>query len=159
MERLDAILNNEIFREEMRRLNRLEQERIYCRHGMQHLLDVARAAWILALERGASHKKDLVYAAALLHDIGRAVQYESGIPHEQSGVPLAEHILRETAFDGEERQTILDCIARHRLGAENGTSLPELISEADKLSRACFDCAASDTCKWKEEQKNLSLTI
>lgn len=159
MERLNAILNNRIFCEELRRLKKLECDRVYCCHGIEHLLDVARTAWILCLERNAQHRKDVVYAVALLHDIGRAVQYESGIPHEQAGPVLAEKILQQTQFTRQEQDAILQCIKAHRIGAEGGTTLSELISEADKRSRPCFACAVADSCKWPDERKNLSLTI
>ena len=79
MERVDRIIRNETFIWNMKKLLRLEQERIYCRHDMDHLLSVARIAYIKALEERIPVSKELIYAAALLHDIGRAAQYETGI--------------------------------------------------------------------------------
>ena len=38
---------------------------------MRHFLDVARLAWIAGLEQGLGLDKEIVYAAALLHDIGK----------------------------------------------------------------------------------------
>ena len=159
MERLDAIWNHPVFRAELTRLERMEQDRIYCRHGVPHLLDVARTAYILSLERRAAIPRDVLYAAALLHDIGRAAQYETGTPHEQAGVPIARSILQESAFSVEEQSAILECVHNHHGRSFGGTCLYDLIFEADKRSRPCFACAAAGSCKWTEEQKNHTLTI
>ena len=52
---------------------------------MSHLLDVARIAYIRNLEKGYGFRKDVIYAAAVLHDIGKALQYEEKVPHEIAG--------------------------------------------------------------------------
>ncbi len=159
MNRIDAIIQNEIFRAVLHTLAEQEHDRIYCCHGLEHLLDVARVAYIRSLERGIAVRQDVLYAAALLHDIGRSEQYASGTPHEQAGVPLAQQILRDTSYTEEERQDILRCVRSHHCGEEEQTALQKLICEADKCSRPCYLCAASDTCKWSEQRKNLSLNI
>ena len=81
-ERLEAIRNHPLYQSSLRRLNDLERGRIFCRHGMEHLLDTARIAYIKSLERALPLSRDLIYAAALLHDIGKWEQYENGTPHE-----------------------------------------------------------------------------
>jgi len=43
-ERLEAIRNHPLYQSSLRRLNDLERGRIFCRHGMEHLLDTARIA-------------------------------------------------------------------------------------------------------------------
>ena len=75
-ERLEAIRNHPLYQSSLRRLNDLERGRIFCRHGMEHLLDTARIAYIKSLERALPLSRDLIYAAALLHDIGKWEQYE-----------------------------------------------------------------------------------
>ena len=90
MERLNAIIQHKRFRDVLFRLEQCEREREYCCHGIDHLLAVARTAQVLNLERGAGQSRELLYAAALLHDIGRLAQYEEGIPHETAGVPIAQ---------------------------------------------------------------------
>ena len=47
--------------------------------------------------------KDIIYATALLHDLGRADQYEKGISHEEAGAILAEEILTDCGYTREER--------------------------------------------------------
>ncbi len=159
MERLDAIWNHPVFRTEMERLEQMERDRIYCRHGLPHLLDVARTAYILSLERQTDIPRDVIYAAALLHDIGRAVQYETGTPHEQAGVPLAVAILEQSEFTKKEQSGIVECVCSHHGRKFGGSSLCDLIFEADKRSRPCFACPATSSCKWTEQQKNRTLTI
>ena len=92
MKRVDAILRHPLFEEKLRLLDELEAERAFCRHDLTHLMDVARLMWIDVLERRLAIDRDVVYAAALLHDLGRAEQMQHGIPHEQAsaalGVPI-----------------------------------------------------------------------
>lgn len=159
MNRLDHITQNGIFRSTLLRLEEQERDRKYCRHGLPHLLDVARAAYILSLERQTDIAQDVIYAAALLHDIGRSVQYATGEPHERAGVPIAEDILRDTEYTADEKEMILSCVRSHHHSHEGQNALQALICEADKRSRPCFACKMLDTCKWSEEQRNMSLTI
>ena len=70
MERIQNILKHPEFEKSMRMIRTLEKERIFCCHGMEHLLDVARIAYITSLEEEAGIKKDVIYAAGLLHDVG-----------------------------------------------------------------------------------------
>lgn len=95
-------------------MDRLEADRRFCRHGMQHLIDTARLAYLFALESSADLPKDVIYAAALLHDIGRAEQYRNGTPHDVAGCAAAEPILAECGFAEEERDMILTAIGSHR---------------------------------------------
>ncbi|MGO5166205.1 MULTISPECIES: HD domain-containing protein [unclassified Candidatus Paralachnospira] len=158
MERVDRIIRNETFIWNMKKLLRLEQERIYCRHDMDHLLSVARIAYIKALEERIPVSKELIYAAALLHDIGRAAQYETGIPHDRASVGIAEEILRDCGFTGDEQAEILSAISSHRSKDVAGESLlGTLIYDADKKSRACFMCKAQASCNWPMEKKNYNI--
>ena len=82
MERVNRILSHPLYREYYGKLERLEKDRKFCRHQMGHLLDVARIACIRNLEEGLGLDKEIIYAAAVLHDIGKSLQYEKKIPHE-----------------------------------------------------------------------------
>lgn len=73
----------------MAKLAALEKGRLFCSHQMDHLLAVARIAYIRNLERNLGLKKESIYAAALLHDIGKYAQYEEGIPHEIKSAEIA----------------------------------------------------------------------
>lgn len=158
MERVDRILAHPGFRRALEEVERLESDRIFCRHGLDHLLSVARLMRIYNLEEQLGLLPELLYAAALLHDIGRGAQYARGIPHEEAGVALAGPILADCGFSPPERAEILAAIGGHR--NKDGGSLSELgrlLYRADKQSRPCFACPASNQCNWPEEKKNHSL--
>lgn len=158
MQRIQAIVSHPLFRDSLRRIEELERERIYCKHGLPHVLDVARIASLLAVDRQLDIPRDVVYAAALLHDIGRLQQYETGEDHAAAGIRTAQEILRDTAFDEQEQQAILQAVGKHRKG-DAAHALAQLLCEADDASRMCFACVASDTCYWQEERKNHTIIL
>lgn len=160
MKRVNRILNDEEFKERLSELNKLEKDRIFCRHGLDHLLSAARLAYIFSLERKCGLEKSLIYAAALLHDIGRGEEYKTGVSHDEAGGEIAGRILLRCEFSPEEIRVITCAIKGHRGGGcfENGASrLAEVLYDADKISRDCFLCGAKDECSWSDEKKNLSL--
>ena len=158
MERIDKILRHEIFRRELAGINEAEKSRCFCNHDMEHLMDVARIAWILNLEEGIGLDKELVYATALLHDIGKGRQYAEGIAHEIAGGEIAPKILADCGFSEDEIFRIKRAILSHRDPAvKNDKNLRGVIYRADKASRPCFICKTSKECNWPEEKKNASL--
>lgn len=157
MKRVNAIVHHPVFVGRLERLEELEAERIFCRHDLPHLLDVARLMWIDVLEGQLPLDREVVYAAALLHDIGRTDQIEHGIPHDQAGAELAARILPEAGFSPEEAGQILRAIRGHRAG-EGEDTLGKLLYRADKASRICWRCGAECACNWSEEKKNWDLT-
>lgn len=157
MERPERIRNHPVFIEEMARIARLEKNRKYCGHGIQHLLDVARTSWILTLENHYPISKDVVYAAALLHDIGKGRQYEDGTPHHLASAELAEPVLKDCGYTQEEIKPILHAIKLHRKPADEEDPLVRVLYIADKKTRLCFACEAQEDCNWPIEKKNLRL--
>lgn len=125
-----------------------EVNRPFCRHDFSHLLDVARIAWILCLERGLAVPRALVYAAALLHDVGRFAQYENGqVDHAAASAELAGQLLDRHGFDTEEIYTIRQAIRAHRKPPETvADPFGAVLAEADDLARPCFDCKARVGC-------------
>lgn len=83
MERVNQICKHPLWVESVKKIQALEQQRIFCRHNIPHFLDVARLSWIENLEQGLGISKELIYAAAMLHDIGRHLQYTEQIPHDK----------------------------------------------------------------------------
>lgn len=157
MDKVNEILRHPVFSEHLNKLETLEQTRYFCRHGLPHLLDVARMMWIAALERQLPLSREVVYATALLHDLGRVEQIEEGIPHHQASAQLAARILPDAGFGEEEMALIQAAIASHRSdGGEN--NLGQLLYWADKKSRACWMCPAKDECNWPDEKKNWEIT-
>ena len=165
MPRVDGIWRDEAYQREYRRLEEFERDRVFCRHGAPHLLDTARIMWALNLELGLGFDREVVYAAALLHDIGKAAQYADGEPHELAGARLAGEILDRLpsplAFTEAERAAILDAIRVHRHLPEDAAPLARLLWQADKASRACFACppAVRRACSWPDAKKNLSIRV
>ena len=102
MDRINQILHHSLFKTYMEANAVKEQERIFCKHNMSHVLDVARIAYILNMEEAYQVSKDMIYAAALLHDIGRHVQYETGEKHAFVSARLAPEILRDCGFEEDE---------------------------------------------------------
>ena len=163
MPRVDYICNHSLFRRHLTNIVRLETNRIFCRHGIDHLLDVARIMWIRNLEDDLGLDREVVYAAALLHDIGKDEQYESGIPHDVASESVAAAILDgmppELAFDPSESGAIKTAVAGHRSLRANSQPLERLLYSADKASRPCFACPARSACNWSDDKKNLSIRV
>lgn len=160
MERVNKICEHRLWKLHITQLQKAEKERIFCKHGIEHLLDVARIAYIENLECDYHISKEIIYAAALLHDIGRFVQYSQGIPHETAGAALADEILKECGFSKQEQEQILSAISGHRNAeAQKEKSLAGLIYRADKRSRMCKFCPALSECNWSEDKKNYLLKI
>lgn len=179
-DRYQKILTDALFQKELEQIRHLEEQRIYCGHDLNHLLDVARITYIQALELLSSEEmaapapalnrlKDIIYAAALLHDIGRAREYEEQIPHDEASAKIAGEILTRCGYLSREIQQITALILSHRGQDEteegSAEDLPPsqllstqklitLFREADKASRLCFCCRAKDSCKWDEARKN-----
>lgn len=158
MNKVNAILNSSKYREYLKRNEEYEGDRVFCKHDIGHFLDVARIAYIMFLEKHIEIDKQIVYAAALLHDIGRWMQYKDGTPHEVASYRLAEEILVECGFIEEDRKVVLGAILKHRGGLEEKETFDEIFYLSDKLSRTCFSCAATKECKWSEEKKNYKIT-
>ena len=157
MARAQKILEHPLFVEGLANNIEEEKERIFCHHDMIHFLQVARLAYIFSLERQYRLDKEVIYAAALLHDIGKWQQYKEGIPHEIASADIAKTVLEETGFSEEEINMILAAIRSHRsVGATE--PLSEVLYDADKISRDCYACAAQKECNWSNEKKNLQIT-
>lgn len=159
MERVNKILANRLFESCLQRVEVCERDRIFCRHGFSHLMDVARIALLLNEEEKKGVDKELIYATALLHDCGRYVQYEDGTPHELAGVNLAEPILDACGFEMKEKMLILQAIRFHRNAEEAAKeALADLIYRADKKSRMCMWCKAQQECHKKVDERNHIIT-
>lgn len=99
MEIIEKIRRHPLYQEYYDKLTEAEKGRIFCCHQMDHLLDVARIAYIYNLEEQLGIRKEIIYAAALLHDIGKYDQYTKQLPHEQASAQLAAQILADVSAD------------------------------------------------------------
>ncbi len=163
MKTIELIRKHPLYAALLEHLNILEEGRGFCRHGIEHLLDVARIAYIRNLEYSLHFSREMIYAAALLHDIGKSEQYESGTPHEIASARIAAQILEdlspELPFSPEEQQQILTAIRGHRKLRADAQPLEKLLYESDKASRTCFACPSRSECDWPESRKNKEITI
>lgn len=158
MERVNRILSNAEFKRCLDWIEHYEKDRIFCHHGLNHLLDTARIAYILVLENNLDIPKNIIYATALLHDIGRYDEYTLGTPHNKVNDRIIK-ILSDCDYSTEEISIILNAIYFHRESSERLKTLGDVISKADKLTRLCFKCIARNDCYWSEFQKNNTLYV
>lgn len=158
--RINLILHNSKFNEYLNNNNISEQHRKFCKHDLNHLIDVARVAYIISLENNLNYSKDMIYAASLLHDIGRWQQYKQNVPHETASANLAREILQSSNYSPDEIHLICSAILNHRNYGDHydRNSLDYIIYKSDKLSRKCFSCSSINECNWNDINKNYDIT-
>lgn len=157
MNRVNKIISSPEFKKAIEQTELAEADRIYCLHGFDHAADVARISYIISLEEKLNIQKDIIYAAALLHDTGRFKQHSDGTPHQKASMELAKAILPECGYDETEIAEILSAIDCHRHG-KTKNRLGEILQKADNLSRLCFKCKARSGCKWSQDEMNMTIT-
>jgi uncharacterized protein len=158
MERVNKILSHHQYKQLIHELGKYEKDRPFCKHGIEHLLSVARIMLLYAYEKSLSIKKENIYAVALLHDIGRVSQYKFGTPHAQASAELSIVILKDCGYSNADISSISIAIASHNQEKDDNP-LGELLRYADKLSRNCFCCNANVDCNWTSEKKNKGVTL
>lgn len=175
MKRIELLLKDELYQENLSLNMREEQEQRYCLHDFQHHLDVSRIAYILVLENndfnyfikdnGLSGKlaaKELIYAAGLLHDIGKWKEHQEGVDHALLGSRLAREILPRVFFKPHEVEIIARAIYEHSNISKDMSFLGERLHRADNLSRIsnlsllCSECSYRNLCS---KVKNMEITI
>lgn len=162
MTRVNRIIRHTDYKEYLVRLQEYEKDRKFCCHNLAHFLDVARIANIINLEMKLNINVELIYSAALLHDIGKAVEDTENIGHSKLSAKLAESILHDCGFLTFETECVLDAVLNHnneKIKEDTVDSLTSLLYRADKLSRHCYMCDGSNLCYWSLEDKNLHLKI
>ncbi len=158
MERINNILDHKDYQSYLEKIAFHEKNRIFCGHNMVHFMDVARIGYIMILEDGAKISKEFIYAAALLHDIGRFLQYETGQPHELASGDLAPGILADCGYSTHESKEIVQAIIDHRnKSIKDQRTLSAYLYRADKASRACHSCPAEEECNWDRSKKNMTI--
>lgn len=158
MKTVTCLLHHDDFLNAVNTIETREQTRRFCRHGLDHALDVARISWILVLENHRPFEKETVYLAALLHDIGRS---QNDDDHDSASAYLAKKWLSDCDAQPDVIADVCAAIAVHRqrsAAIDPATaSLGELLALADKRSRTCFRCAAAADCYWPENLKNATI--
>ena len=141
MERVNKIFNNILYKEYLNKLEAYEEKREFCRHNLEHFLDMSRIAYMMVLEKKLQYSKE--------------EQYEKGIGHHIASFNIAKEILKDIDFKEEEKIMILEAIINHRNCESN--DLNAIIYKSDKLSRACYKCRAAKECNWTLEKRNLEI--
>lgn len=110
----------------IRILGRLKYRTSYGQNVLQHTLECALLAGNMAAELGANI--NVTKTAALLHDIGKAVDHEVQGPHALIGADIARRLGRSPA--------IVHAIAAHHFEEEPQTVEAFLVAAADAISGA-----------------------
>ena len=107
-------------------LGRLKYRTSYGQNVLNHSLEVAYIASMLATEIGANAK--IAKRAGLLHDIGKAIDHEVDGTHVSIGVELARKY--------KESEAVIHCIQAHHNDVEPQTIEAVLVQAADTISSA-----------------------
>lgn len=170
LKRIQLLMNEPLYAEYMERNSSSKKERL-CPHDISHHFDVARITYILILENNdlayfmkesrissRTAAKDVIYAAGLLHDIGKWAEYREGIDHSTYSAKLARGILPRALFNYEEIETISKAIAEHENLNDEMSFLGEKLYRAENLSRICSQCQHNTQCaKVKHQETNADL--
>jgi len=166
MDRVNEILFHPRYQQYYQEIQSLEKDRKFCGHTMEHFLAVARLSFIMAQKKGVAIDEEVIYAAALLHDVGRSLEYRKSIPHHEGSVMIAQELLPECGFDDEETAEILRVIKGHRQRPEvkcqiasDEDDFATIFYQADKLARNCFECVVAEECNWSKEKKNKRIIL
>lgn len=125
------MLGNSVF-EKLR--NRSEEFFRLSHHDKSHVERVYRLAVRIAKEKNAD--LDVVKAAALLHDIARAMEDEGKIEdHATEGAKMARDMLEEVEFPNEKIDKVIYCIEVHRVkkAIEAESLEAKVLQDADRL--------------------------
>lgn len=102
-----------------------------------HTFDHTKRVYALSIRIGRDLGADLkiLGTAALLHDIGRPKEAETGVSHSVLSGEMSVEILKNVGFDDSEIDTIVDAIRTHRFseGIEPNSLEGKILSDVDKL--------------------------
>ncbi len=92
-------------------LAQLKREKLSPTHDLNHLIGVAENCLFLAKTHGGD--KEILIAAALLHDLGRKKPELHGEATRRESISFAKPILRKAGFKKEEIEKVCHIIAEH----------------------------------------------
>lgn len=102
-------------------------------HTFDHIMRVYSLSMQIGEELPVSSK--VLQAAALLHDVGRPKESESGVSHSILSGEMSKPLLQELAYTEHEIEQVIDAIRTHRFSEsiEPNSLEGKILSDADKL--------------------------
>lgn len=102
-------------------------------HTLDHIMRVNALSMRIGDGLPINHR--ILEAAALLHDVGRPQEAESGISHSILSGEMSRPLLGDLAYSDSEIDRITDAIRTHRFseGIEPNSLEGKILSDADKL--------------------------
>jgi len=168
LERIERIKADPLYQEYLLLNGLREKERAFCRHDFQHALAVSQISCKIIDDTGGmdgfarkeglpgpGQALEVVYAAGLLHDIGRWRQYDTGEDHALAGARLSRTVLERAGFTQNEIKTVTRAIGEHRRAGAGASYLGRVVCLADDLSRPCGTCKARSDCYKFSYMENL----
>lgn len=145
-----------------------ERDRLFCRHDYRHVVLVSQISCKIIKQtcglntfikteglNGIKSALEVVYAAGLLHDMGRWLQYDTGEDHALAGSVIAAGVLKRAGFSEREALVITRAIREHRKALPGQSYLGRVLCLADDLSRPCGSCSARLDCYKYEYMENI----
>lgn len=156
MNRINALWQQPEFQRLLLELEEKERDRKYCRHGREHIFAVARLMWIFCLEKSDAGKmsKELVYAAAFLHDLGRGSTKKE---HAEKSAELAGRLLPLCGYSDAETAMVQSAICMHGQVKKTYGTWEEIQREVSEVVKNGSENEL--LCGLKEEQQRQAVWL